>query len=125
MSIKEISLSWIVVEDLKKAVKFYTDVVGLKLNEMHEQHGWAELSGHEGGSRLGIAQKNDRERIQPGQNAVVTLTVENLTKSMADLSKKGAKTLGDVVEVPGMVKLQMIVDNDGNHLQLVEMLSTR
>ena len=122
MSIQGINLAWVVVRDIKKAVKFYTEVVGLKLEEMSEEYGWAELSGHAGGIRLGIAQQNDRDPIRPGQNAVVTLTVENLTKAAADLTKKGVKTVGEVVEVPNMVKLQMIVDQDGNHFQLVEML---
>ncbi|MDE3045866.1 MAG: VOC family protein [Verrucomicrobiota bacterium] len=122
MSIKGLNLAWIVVNDLKKAVGFYTDVVGLKLEELNEQFGWAELSGSEGGARLGIAQQNEREAIQPGQNAVVTMTVENLVAAKERLIKKGAKVVGEVVEVPGMVKLQMVKDGDNNHFQLVEML---
>ena len=124
MSIKGLNLAWIVVSDLKKAVHFYTHVIGLKLEELHEQYGWAELSGSKGGARLGIAQANDRESIQPGQNAVVTLTVENLAQSMQELAKKGAKMTGDVIEVPGQVKMQMVKDSDGNHFQLVELLSS-
>ena len=123
MSIKNIGLAWIVVKDLKSAVKFYTEVVGLKLNEVHEQFGWAELSGHDGnGARLGIAQQSDMENIKAGQNAVVTLTVQDIAKAKKDLSKKGAKMIGDVLEIPRQVKLQTLVDHDGNHLQLVEVL---
>lgn len=122
MAIKAINLAWIVVKDLKKAVKFYTEVVGLKLTELDEKYGWAELSGHDGGALLGIAQKCDAEPMQPGQNAVVTFTVENLDKACLDLSKKGLKKKGDVLEVPGIVKLQMYVDHDNNHFQLVEQL---
>src|SRR5262249_16846620 len=112
-----------VVKDIKKAIKFYTEVVGLKVMEYNEQYNWAELRGKDGGATLGIAQKSDQEIIQPGQNAVVTLTVESLVKAKAELSKKGGKTLGEVIEIPGHVKIQSFVDHDGNHLQLVEKLS--
>lgn len=118
-------LAWIVVKDIKKAIKFYTETVGMKLLEFDERYGWAELSGQDNGARLGIAQKNDREKVQPGQNAIVTLSVENLEKAKADLVKKGAKMEGDIMEVPGIVKLQMVVDQDGNHFQLVESFHTK
>ena len=122
MAIKGLNLAWIVVNDLNKAVRFYTDVIGLKLEELDEKFGWAELSGGQGGARLGIAQVKERDGIRPGQNAVVTLTVENLASSLKDLAQKGGNIIGEVIEVPGVVKMQMIKDHDGNHFQLVEML---
>lgn len=123
MPIQSIDLAWIVVKDLKSAIKFYTEIVGLKLHELHEQCGWAELSGHNGGARLGIAQKSDYEPLQPGQNAVITLTVPNIAQTIAELSQKKVKMIGEVLEVPGQVKLQTAIDEDGNHFQLVEVLS--
>lgn len=123
MTVKAMNLAWIVVNDLKEAIKFYTETVGLKLVEHHEQYGWAELTGHEtGGARLGISQKNDMEPIKPGNNAILTLTVENLDKSMKELSKNKVKFVGGVMEIPGQVKLQLCVDKDGNHFQMVEIL---
>ena len=122
MRIKSIGLAWIVVKDLKKAIKFYTETVGLKLMEEHESYGWAELQGHEEGARLGIAQLNSEEAIQPGSNAVVTFTVENIEEAMSDLKKNGAKFLGAIQEVPGHVKMQSVVDSDGNHFQIVQKL---
>ena len=120
MEIMGLDLAWVVVKDIRQAIQFYTEVVGLQLNEFNEEFGWAELSGSAGGARLGIAQVSDREAIQPGQNAVITLTVKNLAQAISDLSGKGAKMIGAVVEVPGAVKLQMVRDSDGNHFQLVE-----
>jgi len=120
MHIQSMDLSWIVVKDLKEAVRFYTEVVGLKLIEIHEQFGWAELQGHEGGSRLGIAQQCDMSDDKAGQNACVTLTVANLDEAKALLEKKMVRCVGPVQEVPGHVRLQMVVDPDGNRFQLVE-----
>jgi predicted enzyme related to lactoylglutathione lyase len=118
MQVQSMDLAWIVVKDLKKAIQFYTEVMGLKLLEMHEEFGWAELKGHKGGSRLGIAQMDNT--LQAGDNACVTMTVDNLEKAKELLEKKGVKCIGKLQEIPGHVKLQMVVDNDGNHMQLVE-----
>lgn len=118
MQIQSMDLSWIVVKDLKKAIQFYTEVVGLKLMEVHEQFGWAELQGHKGGSRLGIAQMDST--LQPGENACVTMTVENIEKAKEFLEKKGAEFIGELQVIPGHVKMQMVKDHDGNHMQLVE-----
>ncbi len=122
MSIKNFGLAWIVVADLKKAVEFYTKTIGLKLNEYNVDFGWAELAGHDGGAILGIAQTSEQELVKPGQNAVVTLSVENLQKSKTDLTAKNIKWVGDVIEVPGHVKMQYFRDPDGNLFQLVEVL---
>jgi predicted enzyme related to lactoylglutathione lyase len=122
MNLKSMNLAWIVVNDLKKAVKFYTETVGLKLNTLDEQFGWAELEGNDGGARIGIAQMkpNSEDGVEPGQNAILTFTVLNLEEAIADLLKKSVKLLGDIQVVPGHVKLQMVADVDGNRFQLVE-----
>ncbi len=124
MNLKSMDMVWIVVNDLKQAIKFYTETVGLKLMEMHEEFGWAELEGHKGGARVGIAQKSlkSEEGIAPGQNAVMTFTVGNLEQAIADMLKKGASLIGKVQEIPGHVKMQMASDSDGNRFQLVELL---
>lgn len=122
MKVKEIGLSWIVVKDIKSAVKYYTEVVGLKLAEFNEQYGWAELEGHEGGARLGIAQASPQEKVGPGENAIVTFTVENIEKTKASMIQKGARCEGDILEVPGHVKMQTLIDGDGNRFQICELI---
>ncbi|MBY0528986.1 MAG: VOC family protein [Rhabdochlamydiaceae bacterium] len=124
MTAQTLGLAWIVVNDLKKAVAFYTDVIGMKLMEFQEEFGWAELEGQKGGARLGIAQvcPTDPEGNQAGQNALITLTVENLETSIAQLIEKGAKLIGSIQEVPGHVKMQTVCDPDQNRFQLVQVL---
>ena len=122
MQVKSIGLSWIVVKDVKAAIKYYTEIVGLKLMEFDEQYGWAELEGHEGGSRLGIAQENPHENIKAGQNAVITFTVKDLEKAKSEMIKKGAECEGEVLEIPGHVKMQTVIDRDGNRFQMCELL---
>jgi predicted enzyme related to lactoylglutathione lyase len=127
MNMKSIDLAWIVVKDLKKAIEFYTEIVGLKLMESNEQFGWAELEGPSGGARLGICAPNSNcpkeSPFKAGQNAVVTFTVKSLDKAIAECMEKGAKLLGTMEEVPGHVKMQTVVDTDGNAFQFVEVLT--
>lgn len=123
MSAKSLDLVWISVNDFKKAIKFYTEVVGLKLLECNEEWGWAELEGQNGGIKLGIGQyRPKQDAVEPGQNAVMTFTVENIDQAVKDLRQKGATLIGEIEEVPGHVKMQMVKDVDGNYFHLVEIL---
>ena len=119
---KSFDLAWIVVKDIKQAVKFYTETVGLKLLQLDEKFGWAELQGPDGGAMLGIAQESDNDPYKAGTNACLTFTVENLEKSRDFFLQKGAKFVGEIIEVPGHVKMLTGVDGDGNHFQLAEVL---
>lgn len=114
-------LAWIVVKDLDKAIDFYTKTVGLQLKELHQEFRWAELGGPNGAT-LGIGEENSQSEIPAGGNAVVTITVENMDKSLDHFKSKGAKLVGDVLEIPGHVKMQTFTDRDGNTLQLVQKL---
>lgn len=122
MQVNEIGLIWIVVKDIKAAVKYYTEVVGLELMEMNEEYGWAELEGRDGGTRLGIAQENLAKGEKAGQNAVITFNVDNIKKTKEAMIKNGAKCEGDITEVPGHVKMQTMVDADGNRFQICELV---
>ncbi len=127
MKPKSMDLVWIVVNDIKKALKFYTETVGLKLKEFHEEFGWAELEGHHGGARIGLAQSQlkEDENVKPGQNAVMTFTVDNLASSIESLKNQGANLVGPMEEIPGHVKMQMVSDSDGNRFQVVEVCHTQ
>lgn len=121
MPAQSMDLAWIVVSDFKAAIKFYTEVVGLKLMEMQEEWGWAELQG-ESGARLGIAKHCEHTSLGAGQNAVVTFTVKDLDHSKKIMEQKGATCIGDLQEVPGHVRMQLVKDLDGNQFQLVQIL---
>lgn len=122
MKTQGIYLSWIVVKDLKAAIKFYTEVVGLELKEYHEQFQWAELSGP-AGSTLGIGQEDLKSDMKAGVNAIMTIAVEDLEKAKAHFINKGANLVGETIEIPHHVKMQTFVDADGNTMQIVEKLS--
>lgn len=122
MKVQGIELVWVVVANLEAAVKFYTEVVGLQLKEIHKEYGWAELKGANG-AFLGLAEKNSYDNKPIGSDAVITVSVDNLEKAIEWYQSKGGRLLGNVLEVEGHVKMQTVLDLDGNRLQIVQKLS--
>jgi len=121
--VKTINMVWIVVKDLKAAIQFYTETAGLTLNSEAPEFGWAELSGPEG-CRLGLAEENPQNEIKVGCNGVVCITVDDIEASRKFFMEKGARLIGDVMVVPGHVKMQTFEDPSGNTLQLVESIES-
>lgn len=124
MRAKTMGLAWILVKDFKKAIKFYTEVVGLKVMEQNEEWGWAELEGHEGGARLGIAMDcpDHKTPVKPGHNAILSFTVDNIEQACKDMAKQGAELIGEIEEVPGHVKMQLVRDTEGNYFHMTEVI---
>ena len=124
MIAKRSDMAWITVSDVKKAKKFFTEIVGLEARTDTPEYGWVELQAPEGGALLGVGQYNPQygKEVQPGQNAIVTFTVDDIREAKAEFEKKGVTLLGDIVEVPGHVKMLFFTDFDGNKFQIVELL---
>lgn len=118
----KIDLIWVVVSNLNKAIAHYTDVLGFVLKEKHDEFGWAELAGKEGGTRLGLAAASNENLLKAGQNAVIAVSVKDLAKTKENFKKKGVNLIGEIQEVPGVVKLQTFADQDGNLFQLAQNL---
>lgn len=122
MGAKSAELAWVVVQDLEKAKKFFTEALDFVVTTESEQWGWIELKGKEGGMTIGLAKDDAHSPIARGSNAIITLTVDDIEKERKSLATKGVKLLGDIMEVPGHVKMQLFTDADGNHFQLVQLL---
>jgi len=123
MSVKNISLVWITVSDIAKAKNFFVNTLGMKLHQDSPEHGWVEVMGEDGGTSLGITQAIPEESAEkPGTNAIITLTVEDVVKAKTELTSKGVNFIGDIIEIPGHVKMIMFADADGNKFQLVQLL---
>lgn len=121
MAIKKISLCWVTVSDMEKAKTFFKDSCGLEITAgSSPEHGWLELVGQEGGMTLGVAQASKDNQESVGLNAVVTLTVDDIVATKDSMEKKGVTFIGDIMEVPGHVKMATFVDPDNNTFQLVQ-----
>lgn len=127
MAIKSMKLAWVTVADIKKAEHFFANVLGLKVTSGDSKYNWLEFSGAEEGLYLGVGQAHPKDPscVNPGQNAVMTMTVDDIVKEKTRLEAKGVKFLGDIMEVPGHVKLATFTDPDGNKYQLVQDLAKK
>ena len=123
MKIKDMALAWITVSDIVQAKKFFAQTLGLQVMADNPEHGWLELSGFEGDFLLGVAQYSPHcEPIKAGHNAVVTMSVDDIVAAKKMLEAKNVKFIGEIIEIPGHVKMALFQDPDGNKFQLVQSL---
>ena len=119
---KGMTMSCLTVSDLNQAKHLLVDLLGLELKEFHEQFNWMELEGEEG-ARIGIGQYSEGphdQDLKPGNNAVVSIEVANIEDTKKHLEAHGVEFLGDIMEVPGEVKLVLFRDQDGNRYFLAQ-----
>ena len=55
-------------------------------------------------------------------NAVLAMTVDDIVAAKKELEGKKVSCIGDIIEVPGYVKMATFADPDGNIFQLVQEL---
>ncbi len=126
MKIKSMDMAWVIVADIKKAKKFFIDTLGLEIACCTDEHNWMELRGHDGGMALGVGECGPEDAlVKPGQNAVVTMTVDDIEAARAELTQKGVVFKSEVIEIPGHVKMIFFVDPDNNLYQLTQDLSPK
>jgi predicted enzyme related to lactoylglutathione lyase len=113
----EVNVSWYQVNDMTAAKKFYGEVLGLR--KTFEMEGWCEFSHKDGASSIGLNQMREED---DERGATVVLRVDDLERAQTELITKGVKFEGDVVEIPGAVRIATFRDPDGNRLQLCQVL---
>lgn len=127
MKIKKFGLAWVITADMTKAKDFFVNKLGLTISQDSSEHGWMELKAEDNNFLLGVGASKEGSDcsgpIKPGHNAVLTMTVENIVTAKAALIAKGIALDGDIVEIPGHVKMLSFKDTDNNHYQLVQDLS--
>lgn len=116
-----VHLSWIVVKDFETAIEFYTKIAGFTLKEKSSEYKWAELSGPTG-SILALTEEGGCSAFKAGSNAITSISVENIEEARKFFQSKDVNLIGDIMEIPGHVKIQTFSDKDGNIMQLVQVL---
>jgi catechol 2,3-dioxygenase-like lactoylglutathione lyase family enzyme len=109
----------IMVTDMKRAIRFYVEVLGLELKANYGDH-YAQVASP--GVMIGLHPMT-KEDSQPGKSGSISIGfgVESLAGGIADLKAKGV-TFSRVVE-DGPTKLALFTDPDGNPLYLSETAS--
>ena len=110
------------VEDMKRAVAFYRDVLGLRV--IDENPYWTSLD--LGGVRVGLHWTEGkklpyiaRDDHGPHAGACLTLRVEDIHSTVEQLRRRGVRFLGDVTDAP-WGSLATFEDSEGNVLKMME-----
>ena len=105
------------VTDLDRSIGWYQDVLGLKLLYRRDDTAWCELSTGVTNVNVGLS-----ERREAGGSGGATLTfgVTDLEAAKADLDAKGVRQDGDIIEIPGLVRLLTFFDPDDNALMFYQ-----
>lgn len=122
MKIKNIGLAWIATSDINKAKSFFHETLGLTISDDSKEHGWLELHAQNDHFLLGIGavnQEHQNSPIEPGHNAVITFTVEDIELAKKELEAKDIPVY-DIIEIAGHVKMSFMQDFDGNLFQMVQ-----
>jgi catechol 2,3-dioxygenase-like lactoylglutathione lyase family enzyme len=102
--------------DMDRAVKFYEDVLGLRL-AFREGSQWAEFEA--GPVRLALHGAVEGRAIEEGGGTAV-FRVEDLDASRARLEADGVEFEEHVGEVEGFARFASFRDPDGNVVQIIE-----
>jgi CreA protein len=104
------------VSDMDRAVKFYEEVVGLRLVRRADSN-WAEFDA--GPIRLALHGAIEGRPLQPG-GATAVFRVDDLDEARSALETRGAEFEEHVGEVEGFARFASFRDPDGNALQIIE-----
>lgn len=121
LQIQSIGLPWICAKDMEKAKAFFHGILGLEIKEENPQFGWMELGAEDGG-RIGVGKEAYGSELSAGENAIITMRVEDIVKAKAYLENKVVEFHGEVMEVPTIIKMALFTDPDGNKFQLIQLL---
>ncbi len=97
------------VSDFERAVKFYTEKLGLALKVKHE--GWAELATSGTEIDLHHGRKNKVQECEP----CLGFRVDDFDRSYAALKARGVK-VGKIFSPCGGLRCACFTDPDGNNL---------
>ena len=106
------------VTDLDRSIAWYSDVLGFALLYRRDDIGWCELS--TGVDRVNVGLSERREAGGSG-GATPTFGVAKLEAAKAVLDAKGVRQDGDIMEIPGLVRLLTFFDPDDNALMFYQM----
>ena len=104
------------VTDLNRSIDWYQSVLGYKLLYKMDDMGWCELSSPVDKVNVGLSQVEE----VPSGGPVPTWGVVDIVEAKKKLEEHGVRFDGDIMEIPGMVKLLTFFDPDGNGIMLFQ-----
>ena len=108
------------VTDLERSIAWYRDLLGFELLYRRDDIGWCELTTGVKEVNVGLS---ERREAGGGGGATLTFGVTDLDAAKAALDAAGVRQDGDIVEIPGLVRLLTFFDPDDNALMFYQMPS--
>ena len=105
------------VKDLDTSIAWFKDVLGFEEVFRAPEAGWAEITTPTEGVTIGLGQN---EEVDGRGGTTPVFGVVDIAAAKAELEAKGVSFDGDIVDIPGMVKLATFFDPDGNSYMLAE-----
>jgi predicted enzyme related to lactoylglutathione lyase len=108
----------IFISDMDNAVRFYTEVLGMKL-EYRFDNDWASLKTNDG---VNVGLHPASKESPAGRKGSITIgfeVSESIENAVAAMKAKGVKFVGSIAD-DGEVKAAHFVDPDGNEMYIVE-----
>jgi CreA protein len=107
------------VSDMKAAVAWYRDMLGLGVAFEVPEVGWAEVHTPVEDVTIGLSQV---EAVGASGGVRVVVGVQDIAAARRTLEGRGVVFDGETVTIEGMVKLATFRDRDGHRLMLAESL---
>ena len=112
------------VKDIDASIAWFKEMLGFE--EIFKVPGWAEVSTPTAGVTIGLAGLAglaESETIEGGSGGTTAvLGVIDIDAARTELEAKGVRFEGDIVELPGLVKLATFYDPDGNRYMFAQSL---
>ena len=105
------------VKDIDASIAWFNEMLGFE--EIFKVPGWAEVSTPTAGVTIGLAES---ETTEGSGGTTAVLGVTDIGAARAELETKGVRFEGDIVEMPGLVKLATFYDPDGNRYMFAQSL---
>ncbi|MEX2237129.1 MAG: VOC family protein [Dehalococcoidia bacterium] len=103
------------VSDMDRAMKFYTEVLGLHAGMATEHFSVLNLPG---GMTMAL-HSGGKEREHGVANCVPVFSIENVKKAKEQLEAQGVPVVDGPSEIPGGIQFE-VTDPDGNLIQLMQ-----
>ena len=133
--IKTIESIVIMVNDIQKSVKFYTDVLGFSISNKIEmaEVGLSAVFVEKDGSRIGlmnykgkkIPKRSEIGQIKLGESSIpindhITFSVDDIEATATELKGKGVVFNLEPIQLEGGIKVAFFKDTEGVLIELVE-----
>jgi catechol 2,3-dioxygenase-like lactoylglutathione lyase family enzyme len=118
--LKQLALVWVWVKDLRAAVAFYKEQVGLKLSYLDEATGWAFFATGVEGLDLGLQVWPFGGAVPRGGGACPVFEVVNLAEARQALESRGVVFEGMAEGGEGQRRHATFHDPDGNPVTLTQ-----